>query len=187
MFVKNIINTNHLYRDGENALHCAVQSPKNQIVVSRLVKLVSKLTAKTKEGKTALDLAREFAPALADIVEEARFQRVPWKEIKPDGKWPIPRCNYSASEYNNRWYIYGGENDFSSSNTVYDDMHFFHGDTKEWRLLAPRGREKPPPLCKHTSLIFGTKLYLFGGTSLDNTYNDLWVLDLGTCLVLVRS
>lgn len=58
-------------------------------------------------------------------------------------------------------------------------MYFFHGESKEWRLLAPRGKLMPTALCRHTSLIFGSKLYIFGGTNLEETFNDLWVLDLG--------
>lgn len=58
-------------------------------------------------------------------------------------------------------------------------MHFYNGETKEWRLLAPRGKLKPTALCRHTSLIFGSKLYVFGGTNLEDTFNDIWVLDLG--------
>lgn len=179
-----------LQRAGETPLHCSVSSG-DASVLKEIVKVCSRLYTKTKEGNTALDLARAYHPSLVSIIEEAKFQKIPWKEVKPNGKWPIPRCNHSASVYNNRWYIYGGQNDFNNPTMVYDDMHFYNGDANEWRLLAPRAthRSEPTPtgLTKHTSLIFGSKLYLFGGTSLEKTFNDLWVLDLGNyfCFIIM--
>ena len=145
-----------------------------------LLPKTSKLLSRNKEGKTALQIAQEKAPDLVPLIEETKSTLLPWRETKPQGKWPVPRCNHSSSVYNNRWYIYGGENIFTGeSSIINNDMHFLNGDTKEWRLLAPRGTS-PPPLCKHTTLIFGTKLYLFGGFDGEKAHNDVWVLDLGT-------
>ena len=166
-------------RKGETALHAAVIGANIELV-SELLKKTNKLGARTKEGKTALQLAEIDHPEIAAVITSVKVQKVPWREVKPEGKWPVPRSNHAASVYKNRWYIHGGENDFSGGGMVNADMHFFNGDTKEWRLLAPRGKFQPPPLCKHTSVMFGSKMYIFGGTDGEKTYNDIWVLDLGT-------
>ena len=182
LIIDGEISNNKISSSGESSLHLAVLSG-DEACLSAVVKECSKLTSKTKEGKTPLQLAREHHPELISVIDAAKFQKVPWQEIKPNGKWPIPRCSHSASQYNNRWYIYGGSNDFNNPTTVYDDMHFYNADSNEWRLLAPRpsGKGEPVPteLSGHTSMTFGSKLYIFGGKNLEKTFNDLWVLDLG--------
>jgi hypothetical protein len=164
---------------GETSLHCAVQSGVIE-AIELILRKTTKLNQRTKGGKTALQLAQESHPAAVPLIETVLAEQVPWREVKAEGKWPVPRCNHSSSVYNSRWYIYGGENDFSSGGRVNNDLHFFNSSTSEWRILAPQGDIKPPPLSKHSSLIYGTSLYLFGGTDGEKVFNDIWVLDLGT-------
>ena len=162
-------------------MHCAVRGGKEDIV-QLVIRNSSKINVKSKDGKTALDLAVDKFSHLRPLIEEARLQKIPWKEIKAEGKSPIPRSGHSASPYNNRWYIYGGANDLLDPVTIFDDILFFNGDTHEWRFLNPaQGKDgRPPALYLHSSVIISGKLYIFGGMDLSKVYNDIWVLDLGT-------
>ena len=75
--------------------------------------------------------------------------------------------------------MYGGCDNFQSSNKIFHDLFMFNAITVEWRALKPFGDVHPPPLYSHTTVIMGKTFYLFGGVDADKSYNDLYALDTG--------
>lgn len=49
----------------------------------------------------------------------------------------------------------------------------------KWVLVETKGEVKPGPLAHHSSLVYGDKMYLFGGSNLENENTNFFSLDLG--------
>jgi hypothetical protein len=59
-----------------------------------------------------------------------------------------------------------------------------------WKLLETKGVEKPGFLAHHSSVVYNDKMYLFGGSNLENENNKFFYLDLNTLkweLILPRG
>ena len=59
---------------------------------------------------------------------------------------------------------------------------FVPGETEynanpEWQQVNTSGH-KPPPISHHTSVVFNSKMYLYGGCSIDNENKNMYTLDL---------
>lgn len=48
----------------------------------------------------------------------------------------------------------------------------------QWKQLTTKGDERPGPLAHHTSVVFGDKMYLFGGSNLETENKRFFTLDL---------
>jgi hypothetical protein len=110
--------------------------------------------------------------------------------LTTNGKIVAPSC---------RHFIYGGHDirEGSLNNLWMIDMAKFE-DLKlpeeqqdkscEWKLIETRGRQKPGKtrdclqgighLAHHSSVVFGDKMYLFGGSNLEKENNLFLALDL---------
>ena len=48
----------------------------------------------------------------------------------------------------------------------------------QYKLIETKGEDKPGPLAHHTSVVFGDKMYLFGGSNLECENRKFFSLDL---------
>jgi hypothetical protein len=56
-------------------------------------------------------------------------------------------------------------------------------DKLRWQHIRPReGSALPPPRGYHTSNLVGNVMVIIGGSDGRDTYDDIWVMDLGTSL-----
>ena len=150
-------------------------------VIEYLVRNGADINSPDSRGKTVLEKSIELNNSdLEFLIQKLKRDQVPWLELKPNGKWPIPRSNHSSSIYNNRWFMYGGGDSFKTPTTIFSDLFMLNGNTLEWRSLKPKGEEfSPPPLFSHTSVVLGKNLLIFGGNDSEKTFNDIHVLDIG--------
>lgn len=173
-------------RSGETAVHLATKKGREEIVALLCAENDSNIISKTNSGETALSIAKKSQPHLVPMLEAATRKQIPWKQAEIKGKWPIPRCNNSVSVFNNRMFIYGGQNDFFDPSSIYQDLAFLNGETLEWQCLSSRGNP-PPALCGHTSVILKQNLFIFGGSNSKQHFNTIHKLDLGNLnFILLR-
>ena len=56
----------------------------------------------------------------------------------------------------------------------------FNFASQEWTQIVPKGDEAPPPRAGHSAVVYGDKMWIFGGKSNDNDkLLDLWAFDFG--------
>ena len=101
-----------------------------------------------------------------------------WQEIRSASPLPHRRCYHSASIIDDNLYIYGGQ-DFGVG--VYSDLWVFNFSSdnscqERWRELRPTG-DVPVPLCRHQSVAYNGKLYLFGGNDGSKENPNVYILD----------
>jgi N-acetylneuraminic acid mutarotase len=49
-----------------------------------------------------------------------------------------------------------------------------------YKLIETKGEDKPGALAHHTSVVYGDKMYLFGGSNLEKENRKFYTLDLST-------
>ncbi|KAI8099531.1 uncharacterized protein BX664DRAFT_354935 [Halteromyces radiatus] len=88
------------------------------------------------------------------------------------------RSGHSMVAFRNKIYIWGGK---SSSNEYMNDLFIFHprnGKYGDWeRIVFPQG-SAPLPRSNHCSVLFDSKMFVFGGSDNDKLFNDIWVYDI---------
>ncbi|PQP96114.1 hypothetical protein Pyn_37868 [Prunus yedoensis var. nudiflora] len=84
-----------------------------------------------------------------------------WNTLASTGQGPGPRDSHSAVVLGHRMIVFGGTN----------------GSKK----LAVQG-SSPGPRAGHAAVSVGSKVYVIGGVGDKHYYNDVWVLDVSTCL-----
>ena len=86
------------------------------------------------------------------------------------------RASHSASFYQNKMYIFGGQDD---DNNKLDDLWEFDLASCNWRKLGGNpGEYCPIARSGHSSIVYGTKMFIFGGIyELTKELNDMVVFD----------
>ena len=106
----------------------------------------------------------------------------------PNGEWakvatksffsPPARTRHSMVASGSSVYVFGGER----SGAYMNDLWEFSEATQEWTLLTSEksGKVSPPPRCDHTAVVYGNKMYVFGGIGKVRStgYADLWEYDI---------
>jgi len=87
------------------------------------------------------------------------------------------RSALTALVHKNKLFTFGGWNGFSR--TWYNDLHVFNFDTREWRAINPSGT-LPVRRTSHSAVVYGNKMYVFGGFSGEEYLNDLHEFDIET-------
>jgi len=114
--------------------------------------------------------------------------------VEVTGEPFTPRSALTAVVWQGKLYTFGGWNGFTQK--WFNDVHCFNFETKEWRKVHPNGKisdqemlnagdvgsvvDLPPPRTSHASVLWGSKMYTFGGFSGKDYLNDLWEFDLET-------
>lgn len=89
------------------------------------------------------------------------------------------RLRHTTVQYKDSFFVFGG----SSSNLCGDEFHNtlseFNINKREWSVVIPKSREVPKPRFKHSSVLIGHFMYIFGGFSVQDEiystfFDDVW-------------
>lgn len=106
-----------------------------------------------------------------------RNPKTVWESIQTRGEVPPPLANHSLVAYNNKLFIYGGNN----GSIINDKMYVFDPIDYTWKVNKFHGKFKPPPLTEHSVAIYQNLLFIFGGKMVnDQLSNDLFIIDLNS-------
>lgn len=113
------------------------------------------------------------------LFEMANSQTVEKKMIfenSTDGSCPKPRASSSSAVYQDKLYVFGGQDD---DNGKLDDLWCFDIATQQWqRIQIEDGALRPPGRSGHRAVVYGNKMYIFGGIlELTKELNDMLVYD----------
>jgi len=93
---------------------------------------------------------------------------------------PDARASHSSCVYNDRLYVFGGQDD---DNNKLGDLWEYDFTQSTWSQvkLGEEGSYTPNPRSGHTAVVWGTKMYIFGGIlELTKELNDMIVFDFTT-------
>jgi len=96
-----------------------------------------------------------------------------WMELRFSQLGPDRRSYHSSSIHHKKMYIYGGHDiREGSKDTLYQfDFRKLKAQPEEdgncWSLIQTKGDEKPGCLAHHSTVIYGDRLFLFGGSNLE--------------------
>lgn len=97
-------------------------------------------------------------------------------ENTSDANCLMARASHSAASYNDKFYVFGGQDD---DNNKLDDLWEFDTASGNWRKIQiSEGALKPVARSGHSAVTHGTKMYIFGGIlELTKELNDMVVFD----------
>ena len=112
-----------------------------------------------------------------------------WWEFRQQDIQPERRGYHSSFVYDNRLFVYGGKDiqigymDNIWAIDLKDIREFVRGQTEyspnpQWEPIKISGNVKPPALSNHSSVVYKSKMYLFGGSSKECENVDMFTLDL---------
>jgi len=91
---------------------------------------------------------------------------------------PAPRNGHTADFYGGDLVIFGGFKHIPEPVEFYNDMWMFSTTTRQWTKVEYKGSHLPLPRFSHTSVIYGSSLFIFGGTNDPagaNFLDDFWM------------
>ncbi|OMJ77866.1 hypothetical protein SteCoe_22467 [Stentor coeruleus] len=100
-----------------------------------------------------------------------------WEEIRTTGHHPTRRSYHSAVMWGDKMVIYGGQDlkeGPQSGMWMIEISQFDQGDWEEMKI------PDIGPLCRHTAVLKGDLMYLFGGTNSHREFNRTLVYNLRT-------
>ncbi|KAL0483217.1 GalOx Ketch [Acrasis kona] len=106
-----------------------------------------------------------------------------WDHLEASGLSPDPRAAASMIEFEGKLYIFGGS---QGKQVFFGDLYSFSLETRQWTAVETFGELRPQRLCCHTSRRMGNDMYVFGGLTSNEQYenqkpnNTLWALNLNT-------
>ena len=102
---------------------------------------------------------------------DTKFGSLSWAEVVSDSnESPTSRVGHSLIYFDNNLYLFGGKDDYTASNELWQ----YHVTASVWTKLSFSGR-KPPRRFNHNAILYDKKMFVFGG-SLDSNFS-LWVFD----------
>ncbi|XP_050431953.1 uncharacterized protein LOC126840334 [Adelges cooleyi] len=98
-----------------------------------------------------------------------------WEKVKGASGTTVPkgRRGHTALVYRNSMIVYGGYRDLKGSTS---EMWAYHFDTQTWHLLS-QGKSCPPARHKHSAVIYGDVMWVYGGMTDLQERSDLWKFD----------
>jgi N-acetylneuraminic acid mutarotase len=93
-----------------------------------------------------------------------------WEVIPTTGN-KMERIDHTCVEIFNKVYIFAG---LGLKGILKNDLMEFDLIHYHWREIEYRNILTPPPMCHHSSVIFNSKMYIFGGVSSENLLNEFW-------------
>ncbi|XP_047468874.1 kelch domain-containing protein 3-like isoform X1 [Penaeus chinensis] len=93
-----------------------------------------------------------------------------WSIIPCSGMIPIGRRSHSAFVYKGQIYVFGGFN--SRKCLHFNDLHRFDPVLHVWEGVKPLG-QGPCPRRRQSCCVVGSKMFLFGGTSPKENYDEI--------------
>ncbi|KAH9570251.1 hypothetical protein CY35_02G030800 [Sphagnum magellanicum] len=118
---------------------------------------------------------RSKEPVDTVIVRAFDTHTMTWTILDVYGKSPIARRGQSVTLVGSTLVMFGGED---SQRHLMDDLNILDLESLTWEAIETSGT-RPSPRADHVAAVHGDRyLFLFGGGSRSNCYNDLYVLDL---------
>ncbi|KAF8088557.1 hypothetical protein N665_0536s0008 [Sinapis alba] len=106
-------------------------------------------------------------------------ETITWQRAVTTGKPPSARDGHTCSTWNNKIIVIGGED---LDDDYLSDVHILDTDTFAWKQLKTSGQPLTPR-AGHVTVAIESNLFVFGGfTDFQKLYNDLYVLDVETCV-----
>lgn len=102
------------------------------------------------------------------------FASFTWNELKPINEAPLPRRGHSMIQTDNYIVIFGG---CYMETDCYNDIHYYDIEHYQWYKVNATG-QIPSPRQGHSATLFGTTMYIYGGSSNDGYLSDLYSFDL---------
>ena len=98
-----------------------------------------------------------------------------WTKLEVFGEAPVSRGGQSVTIIGSQLYMFGGED---SKRRVMNDLNVLDLETMTWETVDASGT-CPSPRAEHVATAYCNKyIFIFGGGSHSDCYNDLHVLDL---------
>lgn len=121
-------------------------------------------------GSRVNELAK-FSMANAQTINANMLQ-----ECEVSDTSPKPRASLSSASYNDKYYIFGGQDD---DNNKLDDLWEYDIASGSWQQIQIReGDLQPLARSGHSAVCYGSKMYIFGGIlELTKELNDMLVFD----------
>eukprot|EP00347_Sterkiella_histriomuscorum_P009022 403342827 len=98
-----------------------------------------------------------------------------WKKISGDGTLPLNRFGHTAVVYEHSMFIFGGWN----GHDTLDDIYQYSFASNFWYELKRAKGPKPKPRYRHTAVMCGGSMIVFGGVDTDQQrFNDLFIYEI---------
>jgi N-acetylneuraminic acid mutarotase len=94
-----------------------------------------------------------------------------WNVISTTGDVMKERIDHSCVELHDKVFIFGG---LGIKGILRNDLMEFDLIHYHWRKIECNNNIVPTPMCHHSSVIFNSKLFIFGGVSLETLLNEFW-------------
>ena len=108
------------------------------------------------------------------LLDTTKFR---WTIPDVTGQIPAPRANHTATLAGDKLYIIGGYGGTGYSRVMFNDVHVMDTNTFEFTKLAVTGTV-PDPRANHVTVCVRESLYVLGGRSFTDVYEDLYIFDL---------
>lgn len=121
------------------------------------------------------------AQCLADL-HALNAESWTWSEPLTHGQAPAPRCGHTGTLVNKLFFIIGGVGDAEGAggaNAELGDIHVL--DTESWSWWRPEVSPPLPPVAYHASVLAADKIFVYGGSTHSQLYNDVLMIDTSTC------
>ncbi|KAJ6232131.1 faciogenital dysplasia protein [Anaeramoeba flamelloides] len=100
-----------------------------------------------------------------------------WTLLNVKGKKPIARSNHTLNLIDDRFYLFGGEN----NDKIFGDLYFLDLKNLIWKNISTQNKNKPSARYGHSSSLYKNQIWIFGGQNKKGKcLNDLYCLDLQT-------
>ncbi|KAK7208158.1 hypothetical protein BZA70DRAFT_224768, partial [Myxozyma melibiosi] len=100
-----------------------------------------------------------------------------WTRVETTGSKPCGRYGHSLNIIGTKVFVFGGQRDDKFFNDIYSfDLSKGH-ESARWEIVRPAHRVSPAARTNHSMVVFGGKLYLFGGTDGRECFHDAWSFD----------
>jgi hypothetical protein len=83
----------------------------------------------------------------------------------PGSPVPLPRNGHSSVVYGGEIYIFAGFKHLPAPQVFYNDFWSFNFITRTWRQINPTTTVVPPVRFEHSAVIYGSHMYVFGGSN----------------------
>jgi hypothetical protein len=105
-----------------------------------------------------------------------------WSHPEMQGDLPPPCRAHSATLVGRKIVIIGG----GEGAQYYNSVHVFDIPTRRWSRPTFTSTEVPPPRRAHTTVLYQSKIWVFGGGNGLQALNDVWTLDVSGSLDRMR-
>ena len=115
-------------------------------------------------------------PILVSFRQKDNLTPFSWTLLPPINNSPLVRRGHSVIQTDTFLILFGGCN---INGECFNDVNFFNFLTNQWYNIAPKGKI-PSPRQGHSSVLYGNKMIIYGGSSNDGYKDDLFEFNLET-------